>query len=343
MRIRHRLAVDQGRQKERQSMGSANCGVCFRHCRIEEGGLGFCGARTCRDGKVVCANYGRVTSLAMDPIEKKPLARFYPGSFVLSVGSYGCNLRCPFCQNNEISWSDLAMHTAKAALRQSAGPAGFDDPDDLRGRFDDTGILHTDYISPEMLADIDEQYKGGALDDPAAGRRGHKKINGCIGVAFTYNEPLVGYEYVRDTAKLVHEKGMKNVIVTNGTACLDVLDELAPYVDAMNIDLKGFTDHYYRDVLGGDRKMVMDLIEAAVRICHVELTTLIILGENDSEEEMAELSEWVAGLDPEIPLHVTRFFPCFHMTDRGPTEVDSVIRLAEAARRNLKYVYTGNI
>ena len=335
-------------------MGSANCGVCFRHCRIEEGGLGFCGARTCRDGKVVCANYGRVTSLAMDPIEKKPLARFYPGSFVLSVGSYGCNLRCPFCQNNEISWSDLAMRTAKAAVRQSAGPDGCDDPDDLSGRCDpddlssrceDPGVLHTDYISPEMLAGIAEQYKSSALDDGLAPRRhtDRKTSGGCIGVAFTYNEPLVGYEYVRDTAKLVHEKGMKNVIVTNGTTCLDVLDELAPYVDAMNIDLKGFTDHYYRDVLGGDRKMVMDLIEAAVRICHVELTTLIIPGENDSEEEIAELSGWVAGLDPEIPLHVTRFFPCFHMTDRGPTEVDSVIRLAEAARRNLKYVYTGNI
>lgn len=327
-------------------MGSANCGVCFRHCRIEEGGLGFCGARTCRDGKVVCANYGRVTSLAMDPIEKKPLARFYPGSFVLSVGSYGCNLRCPFCQNNEISWSDLAMSTAKAAVRQFAGSDGCGGHnDDLSGSFDDPGVLHTDYISPETLAGIAEQYKTSALDDGLAPKRhtDRKTSGGCIGVAFTYNEPLVGYEYVRDTAKLVHEKGMKNVIVTNGTACLDVLDELAPYVDAMNIDLKGFTDHYYRDVLGGDRKMVMDLIEEAVKVCHVELTTLIIPGENDSEEEMAELSEWVAGLDPEIPLHVTRFFPCFHMTDRGPTEVDSVIRLAEAVRRNLKYVYTGNI
>ena len=211
------------------------------------------------------------------------------------------------------------------------------------------------------------------------------KSDGNIGVAYTYNEPLIGYEYVRDAAKLVHEKGMKNVIVTNGTASLDVLDELAPYVDAMNIDLKGFTDHYYNDILGGDRKMVMDFIEAAVKVCHVELTTLVIPGENDSEEEMAALSEWVAELEPapeyytndgcgmqadtvhgcsmqadstvqpdnkntgehitgaDIPLHVTRFFPCFHMTDRGPTAVDTVIHIADVARQNLKYVYTGNI
>ncbi len=293
-------------------MDSAVCNVCFRHCNIKEGALGFCGARTCKNGEVTCANYGRVTSLALDPIEKKPLARFYPGSLILSVGSCGCNLRCPFCQNNEISWGPEAK------------------------------TIRSEFVSPEELAATAEYYR----DD------------GNIGVAFTYNEPLIGYEYVRDAAKLVHEKGMKNVVVTNGTASLEVLDELAPYVDAMNIDLKGFTDHYYSVVLGGDRKMVMDFIEAAVRVCHVELTTLIIPGENDSDEEMEELSSWIAGLSPapeyytdssesvtgaDIPLHVTRFFPCFHMTDRGPTEVSTVIRLAEKAHQNLHYVFKGNI
>ena len=280
-------------------MNSAICNVCFRHCNIEEGSLGFCGGRTCKDGKVVCDNYGRVTSLALDPIEKKPLARFFPGSLILSVGSYGCNLRCPFCQNNEISWGPEACEHARGA----------------------------EYISPEELAATAEYYKG----------------NGNIGVAFTYNEPLIGYEYVRDAAKLVHGMGMKNVVVTNGTAGLSVLDELAPYIDAMNIDLKGFSDRYYSKILGGDRKMVMDFIEAAVKVCHVELTTLIIPGENDSEEEMAELSRWVASLKPDIPLHVTRFFPCFHMTDCDPTPVETVIHLADIARQNLRYVYTGNI
>ena len=284
----------------------ARCSVCFRHCEIEEGGLGFCGARTCRDGVVTAANYGKVTSLALDPIEKKPLSRFHPGSMIVSIGSYGCNLRCPFCQNHQISWSAEAFALADKA----------------------------EYISPEELAGIAAETR----------RRGN------IGVAFTYNEPLIGWEYVRDTARLVHEAGMLNVMVTNGTAELSVLEELAPYIDAMNIDLKGFTDRYYRDVLGGDRRMVMDFIEAAAKVCHVELTTLIIPGENDTEEEMRELSSWVAGLTggdgsavgPKVPLHISRFFPTFHMTDRSATDVRQVYRLADTARENLKYVYTGN-
>jgi pyruvate formate lyase activating enzyme len=280
----------------------AVCGVCFRHCDIADGRIGFCGGRTARDGKVEAYNYGRITSLALDPIEKKPLSRFYPGSYILSAGSFGCNLRCPFCQNYDISWSEQAKRFAEKA----------------------------ETLSPEELADLAEQLK----------------TRGNIGIAFTYNEPLIGYEFVRDTAKLAHEKGLKNVLVTNGTAELSVLDELRPYIDAMNIDLKGFTDRYYSKVLGGDRQMVMDFIEAAAAFCHVELTTLIVPGENDSEEEMRELSAWVSRLkNPDgesIPLHVSRFFPRFHMQDRGPTDVRKVYRLAEVARENLEYLYTGN-
>ncbi|MBQ6607891.1 MAG: AmmeMemoRadiSam system radical SAM enzyme [Firmicutes bacterium] len=284
----------------------AVCKVCFRHCNIGEGALGFCGARICREGEVTADNYGRITSLALDPIEKKPLNRFHPGSLVVSVGSYGCNLRCPFCQNSEISWSDEALR-----LRDKA-----------------------EYLAPEDLADIAARYRN----------------RGNIGLAFTYNEPLIGYEYVRDAARLVHERGMKNVLVTNGTASLEVLEELLPYIDAMNIDLKGFTDHYYSDVLGGDRQMVMDFIERAVKSCHVELTTLIVPGENDNEDEIREMTEWIAGLKnaegekvgAEIPLHVSRFFPRFRMTDRDATEVKKVYRLADTARERLKYVYTGN-
>ena len=284
----------------------AICKVCFRHCDIPEGGLGFCGARTCTGGAVKAANYGRVTSLALDPIEKKPLARFFPGSMIVSAGSYGCNLRCPFCQNHQISWSDEAY------------------------RFADTA----EYISPEELT---------AIADGARSR-------GNIGVAFTYNEPLIGYEYIRDTARLVHEAGMVNVIVSNGTASLSVLEELAPHIDAMNIDLKGFTDRYYSEVLGGDRRMVMDFISEAVKHCHVELTTLIIPGENDSEDEMREMTSWIASLKDsqgnsvgtDIPLHISRFFPRFHMTDRDATDVGLVYRLADIARERLRYVYTGN-
>ncbi len=169
-------------------------------------------------------------------------------------------------------------------------------------------------------------------------------------MAFTYNEPLVCYEDVRDTARLIHEKGMKNVLVTNGTASLKVLEELAPYIDAMNIDLKGFTDRYYSEVLKGSRQMVMAFIAQAVQVCHVEITTLIIPGENDTEEEMRKISGWIAGLENvfgeksggEIPLHISRFFPQFHMLDREATDVGLIYRLKAVAEKNLKYVYTGN-
>lgn len=165
---------------------------------------------------------------------------------------------------------------------------------------------------------------------------------GNIGVAYTYNEPLVGWEYVRDTARLVKEYGMANVLVTNGTASLQILEELLPYIDAMNIDLKGFRADYYR-MLGGDLDAVRSFITRAVKDCHVELTTLIIPGENDALDEMEEEARWIAGLSPEIPLHITRFFPRYHMTDRGPTDIRRLYQLAGTAGQYLKYVYVGNV
>ena len=285
----------------------AICEVCFRHCNLKERQTGFCGARICENGKVTAENYGKLTALALDPIEKKPLAMFHPGSYILSAGSYGCNLRCPFCQNSSISWSDDVRYE-KARAR---------------------------YFSPGELADIAEKYIK----------------NGNIGMAFTYNEPLTGYEFVRDCARLIHEKGMKNVLVTNGCANLSVFEEIAPYIDAMNIDLKGFTEHYYKDVLGGDLNMVRDFIREAVKTCHVELTTLIVPGENDTEDEINSISEWIAGLTDvyqgksgsNIPLHITRFFPRFHMTDRPATDVRLIRKLVSTARKNLQYVFAGNV
>lgn len=278
----------------------ARCDVCFHHCDIPEGRRGFCGARMCENGSVIDGNYGRITALALDPIEKKPLRRFHPGGMVLSVGSYGCNLRCPFCQNHGISWSAEAMALADRA----------------------------ETISPEALADMGTRLKP----------------RGNIGLAFTYNEPLVGWEFVRDAAALAHERGLVNVLVTNGTARLSILEEIAPHIDAMNIDLKGFTEDYYTRVLGGDLGMVKAFIERAAQLAHVELTTLVVPGENDSEEQMRELSGWVSGLENgrRIPLHISRFFPRFHMTDRPPTDVRHIYRLAQVARENLEYVYTGN-
>ena len=273
---------------------AAACPVCPHHCRLMDGQYGRCGARKNENGKIICDNYGKVTALALDPIEKKPLRHFFPGSMILSVGSYGCNLSCPFCQNHEISMA----------------------------RSENTGWR---MMRPEELADLAEDCRG----------------RGNIGVAFTYNEPLAGYEFVRETARLVHERGMKNVLVTNGTAKLPVLEELLPYIDAMNIDLKGFTEEYYRK-LGGSLETVKEFIRRAAKECHVELTTLIVPGENDSAEEMEREAEWIASVDSEIVLHVTRFFPRYRMTDRKATDVEEVYRLRDAAGKYLKYVYTGN-
>ena len=270
------------------------CELCFHHCVLDVGQIGLCRARACQDGKIVSLNYGKLTSLALDPIEKKPLRRFHPGSLILSVGSFGCNLRCPFCQNHEISM---------------AGDSG----------------IQTVEVSPEQLA----------------AKAAELVPQGNIGVAYTYNEPLIGYEYVWDCAALVHEQGMVNVLVTNGTVEEEPWRALLPLIDASNIDLKGFTPAWYRQ-LGGNLETVKRSIALAAERCHVEVTTLLIPGENDSEEEIRELARWLASISPEIPLHLSRFFPRYRMLDRPPAPVEQVCRLAETARRYLSYVYTGN-
>ena len=279
------------------------CDACFRRCKIEEGAIGFCGARVCRGGKIVADNYGKLTALVLDPIEKKLLKMFMPGSAVLSVGSYGCNLRCPFCQNSGISWSQEAFGYRKAA-RTCAPEEIVKSAHDLQDR-------------------------------------------GNIGLAFTYNEPLVGWEFVRDAAKLCKEAGMKSVLVTNGTGSLKVLQEIKPYIDAMNIDLKSFFENFYKDFIGGDLQMTKDFIRGALDSCHVELTTLIIPGKNDSDEEMRSLCAWVAGLEKEfgkkIPLHITRFFPRFKFTDCDSTPVSAIKRLVEIAKERLEFVFAGNV
>lgn len=271
----------------------AVCKLCPRHCSPDEGKTGFCGARKNEGGRIICRNYGWLTSVALDPIEKKPLRRFFPESHILSVGSYGCNLRCPFCQNHEIS---MAGEEAEKI-----------------------------FVAPDALVE----------------KAAELKAQGNIGIAYTYNEPLVGYEYVRDCAALAHGRGLKNVLVTNGNVCREPLLDLLPLIDAMNIDLKGFTSAFYRRV-EGDFDTVRETISLAARACHVEVTALIIPGENDGEGEMRELSGWLASLRPDIPLHVTRFFPRYRMRDRPPTPVSAIYRLAQTAREKLQYVYEGN-
>lgn len=270
------------------------CGICPHDCVIAEGQKGFCGARSNQGKQIVADNYGIITSIALDPIEKKPLRRFMPGHNVLSVGSYGCNLRCSFCQNYSIS-----MATANKNYLT---------------------------ITPAQLVEK-------ALELLSAGN---------IGLAYTYNEPLIGYEFVMDCARLAKESGLKNVVVTNGYINPKSLQELLPYIDALNIDLKGFTADFYRQ-LGGDLEAVKKSIALAAAAAHTEVTTLIIPGKNDDAKTMAAQAQWLAQVDCEIPLHITRFFPAYQMSYEKPTPVATLHNLAEIAGRYLKYVYVGNV
>ncbi len=273
----------------------AVCPVCPRRCALNEGQRGFCRARVNQNGSVVCENYGRVTSIALDPIEKKPLRRFYPGSMILSVGSYGCNMDCAYCQNCEISGADAS------------------------------GVAWKE-ISPESLVATALAYRP----------------QGNIGLAFTYNEPLVGYEYVLDCAKLVKSSGLKTALVTNGMILPEPWERLLPYIDAANIDLKAFSEHGYKK-LGGDFEAVCGTISAAAGKIHLEVTTLIVPGMNDDEEQMRNEVAWIASVSADIPLHLSRFFPRHRMANAQPTPKDTILRLANVAREKLAYVYTGNL
>ena len=270
------------------------CELCFHACRLEEGQTGFCRARANQEGRIVPLNYGKLTSLALDPIEKKPLRRFHPGSMILSVGSFGCNLRCPFCQNHQISMAG-------------------------------EGDMPVETVSPEALTRLAWELRE----------------KGNLGVAFTYNEPLISYEFLRDTAACVRQRGMVNVLVSNGTAREQPWRELLPLLDGANIDLKGFRPEWYRR-LGGDLETVKRNIALAAKQIHLEVTTLIVPGENDSREEMEELSAWLAGVDRTIPLHISRFFPRYAMSNRQPTSVEQIYALAEIAGKHLDHVYAGN-
>ncbi len=271
----------------------ATCEICFHRCSLTEGQLGFCGARKNVGGKVICDNYGKITAVGLDPIEKKPLYHFHPGSLIFSVGSYGCNLHCAFCQNSDISQTTTRIPS------------------------------HT--VSPADLV-----REAASLTE-----------RGNIGIAYTYNEPLISFEYVMDCAKLAHAEGLKNVLVTNGTVEEAPLRKLLPWIDAMNVDLKSFSQSFY-DRLRGDLASVKRTIRIAAESCHVEVTTLILPGENDSDAEMEALSSWLTGISPEIPYHISRFFPHFQRMDLPPTPVEKIYRLVEIARGNLMHVYSGN-
>lgn len=270
-------------------MSEIICDVCFRHCRLPEDQTGFCKARKNVRGNNVSVNYGKLTSLAMDPIEKKPLYGFHPGSYILSAGSFGCNLACPFCQNHEIS-----MH-------------------------DDLPVYE---VSPEQLCRLAQSRENN------------------IGVAFTYNEPTISWEYILDTARLLKQNHLFTVLVTNGCISPAVMEKLIPYVDAMNIDLKGDEQFYHE--LAGDYETVRNTISFCIPRTHTEITMLIVPGKNDSEEFMRQESRWLAGLDPDTYLHITRYFPRYRYT-APPTDISLLHRLKDIAEESLHNVFLGNV
>lgn len=266
------------------------CALCPKQCIIGQDKTGFCRVRKNVNGKLYTENYGYCSSCALDPIEKKPLYHFYPGSTIFSIGTWGCNFACQFCQNWEIAQA-----------------------------------------YPKTISMLPKQ----AVD--TAMRAGQ----GNIGIAYTYSEPSVWYEYILDTARIAQDKGLKNVIVTNGFINMEPLKELLPFVDAMNIDVKAFNTEFYRSVCGGTLKHVMQTVQTVVSRCHVEVTTLVIPGMNDSEPELRELAEWLAGLNKDIPLHFSRYFPRYKM-EAAATPLSTLKKAYEIASEYLNYVYIGN-
>lgn len=268
------------------------CRLCPHNCHLGEGQRGLCQVRKNIGGKLYTLNYGLVSSWGLDPIEKKPLYHFYPGSQIFSVGTFGCNFHCRFCQNWEIAHGEPV----------------------------------TENVPPERLVEI------------AVSARDK---SGSVGIAYTYTEPVVWYEYVYDSARLAHEKGLKNVLVTNGSIQEEPLKRLLPYIDAMNIDVKAFTPDYYKKVCRGELDPVLRTVESAYGKCHIELTTLLVPGMNDGDEEIGALVDWVASLDVSIPLHFSRYFPRYEM-ELPPTPLKTLTRAWELARSKLHYVYIGN-
>ncbi|MFZ5596792.1 MAG: AmmeMemoRadiSam system radical SAM enzyme [Bacillota bacterium] len=278
---------------EKLEDGRTLCKVCPKMCGIRPGHRGFCRVRENRDGVLYAVNYGRCTAYAMDPIEKKPLYHFHPGTVILSLGTMGCNLRCGFCQNWEIAHGD-------------------------------PGSV---YITPEQ-----------AVESALAERRDGVP---CIGLAYTYSEPFMWYEYVYDTAVLARERGLKNVLVTNGYVNSEPLERLLPYIDAMNIDVKGFTDKYYRDSCAGRLDPVIRTVESSAGRCHLEITTLLVPGLNDDPGEIKALAVWLYGLGRDIPLHFSRYFPNYKFNLK-PTPKETLLMARDIAREYLDFVYIGN-
>jgi pyruvate formate lyase activating enzyme len=272
--------------------GSAACRLCPQQCRIAPGQTGFCRVRVNEGGRLIAANFGKAASIALDPIEKKPLYHFHPGGMILSVGSNGCNLDCDFCQNWQISRGDAP----------------------------------TAPVTPEELA---------ALAIEAA------RNQDSIGLAYTYSEPLLWFEFLKEVMPLVRKAGLKNILVTNAFLEPEPWEEILRWTDAANIDLKAFSPEYYQRLCHGRIEPVLANIRTAYGRVHLELTTLLVPGGNDAPEEVAALARWVAQLDPEIPLHLSRYHPAYKM-ELPPTPLETMEAARRVAAEHLRFVYLGN-
>lgn len=266
------------------------CGLCPHNCRIPNGKAGFCGVRKNNNGILIAESYGKISSMALDPIEKKPLKMFYPNSYILSAGSYGCNMKCRYCQNHAISQE----------------------------------TPYTYFIPPEQLL------------------KTAKEKSNNLGISFTYNEPLIGFEYIFNAAPLFKNAGLKVVLVTNGLINIEPLKILLPYIDAMNIDVKAFDEKIYKD-LGGDLDTVKKTVEVSAKTCHVEITSLIVPNQNDKILDIELLADWLCEISSDIPLHITRFFPRYKSVNLQPTPIEIMETLAVKAKKRLKHVFLGNI
>jgi pyruvate formate lyase activating enzyme len=271
----------------------AECLLCPHFCKIVTGKTGICGVRKNTGSEIKLQTYGILSGYSLDPVEKKPLYHFFPGYNILSVGSYGCNMRCDFCQNYHISQNI---------------------PEKL-----------TREISPEKLVNAAKSFERN------------------VGMAFTYNEPIIWFEFMKDMAVAVKEAGLYTVMVSNGYVNPDPLGEIIGFIDGFNIDLKAFNSRFYSNLTGADIEPVKKALKQIVRSGkHLEITTLIIPGQNDDEKEMAEEARWIAGeLGKHVPLHLSRYFPIFKRKDPA-TSQETIERLAQIAALNLDHVYIGN-
>ena len=291
--------------------GYVQCTACEHFCAVEPGGMGKCGIRRNYDGALYLVVYGEAAALHVDPIEKKPLFHFLPAQPVLSLGTVGCNFTCQFCQNWQISQSG---HLAVA-----------DDP--RPARLPKTWQVEH---APAMPADL----------------VAHCRQHGIPMLAYTYNEPTVFFEYACDTARLAHQHGIRNVFVSSGFESLAALAMIEPYLDAINVDLKAWSDSFYRQVCGTRLKPVLRNIEhiAAKTAIWIEITTLLIPGLNDDEAALREMAAWLAGISPDLPWHISAFHPDYRMPDRPPTPHRSLARAWEIGKEaGLRYVYVGNV